>query len=89
MSEPRYIVGIDLGTTNCVLSYIDTQKEHDLSKGIINIFQIPQLVAPGEVGEKDLLPSFIYLPTDQEKQGGRLTMSWNPFSDRVVGTYAK
>ncbi len=89
MSESRYIVGIDLGTTNCVLSYIDTQEEHDLTTAPINIFQVPQLVAPGEIGEKDFLPSFIYLPTDQERQGGRLTMSWNPFGDRVVGTYAK
>jgi len=89
LSKSRYIVGIDLGTTNCVLSYIDTRKEHDLTTAPIDIFLVPQLVAPGEIGEKDLLPSFIYLPTNQEKQGERLTMSWNPFGDRVVGAYAK
>ena len=88
MTESRYIVGIDLGTTNCVLSYIDTQESEESAAGSAEIFHVPQVVAPGEIGEKDLLPSFIYLPTDQEKEGGRLAMPWDPFGDRLVGAYA-
>ena len=89
MSGSRFIVGIDLGTTNSVLAYMDTRKGDDLSTGPVNIFRIPQLLAPGEVGEKELLPSFIYLPTDQEKQAEGFRMPWDPFGDRVVGAYAK
>ncbi len=88
MTGSRYIVGIDLGTTNCVLSYIDTQKGEESSVSPPEVFHVPQIVAPGEITEKDLLPSFIYLPTDQEKEGGRLAMPWDPFGDRLVGTYA-
>lgn len=84
-STPRFIVGIDLGTTNCSLAYLDTQNETNEIKQ----FDIPQIVAPGEVGRKRLLPSFIYLPTEQEKEGGGLTMPWDPFGDRVVGEYAR
>ncbi len=84
-SGPRFIVGIDLGTTNCSLAYLDTQKETNR----IENFDIPQIVAPGEVGRKRLLPSFVYLPTEHEKEGGGLTMPWDPFGDRVVGEYAR
>ncbi len=86
MSGSRFIAGIDLGTTNCVLSYRDTATG---SEGRIEIFKIPQIAAPGEVEEKRLLPSFIYIPTDREKEGGGLTMPWDPFGDRVVGAYAR
>ncbi len=86
MAETRFIAGIDLGTTNCVLSYIDTQTGEE---GAVNIFRIPQITAPGEIEEKELLPSFIYIPTTIEKEGGGLTMPWDPFGDRVIGSYAR
>lgn len=82
---PRFIVGIDLGTTNCVVSYIDTSEDDPE----IRIFPLPQVVSPGEVAEKELLPSFIYLPTKQEKEGGGLRMPWDPFGERVIGEYAR
>ncbi|HID98058.1 MAG TPA: Hsp70 family protein [Thermodesulfobacteriaceae bacterium] len=85
MSDSRYIIGIDLGTTNCVLSYVDTEED----KEIIRILPVPQIVAPGETDESDLLPSFIYLPTEQEKKDKTLTLPWDPFGDRVVGAYAR
>ena len=86
MADSRFIAGIDLGTTNCVLSYVDTETGDE---GSIEIFQIPQITAPGEVEEKALLPSFIYIPTQREKEGGGLTMPWDPFGDRVIGAYAR
>ncbi len=87
MNDPksRFVVGIDLGTTNSVLSYIDTQAESDK----IEIFPCPQIEAPGEVKEHALLPSFIYLPTQQEREGGGLEMPWDPFGERVVGRWAR
>ncbi len=86
MADSRFIAGIDLGTTNCVLSYIDTETGDE---GTVEIFRIPQITAPGEVEEKPLLPSFIYIPTEREKEGGGLTMPWDPFGDRVIGSYAR
>ena len=57
----RYLVGIDLGTTNIAVAYVDTA-----SKAVggpkLHTFHIPQVVAAGQVQENDLLPSFLYLP---------------------------
>ncbi|RUM89760.1 MAG: Hsp70 family protein [Thermodesulfatator sp.] len=92
MKEPRsrFVVGIDLGTTNSVLSYIDTsQKPEGSQPQEIQIFLCPQIEAPGEVKEHRLLPSFIYLPTQQEREGGGLVMPWDPFGERVVGKWAR
>jgi len=46
-------IGIDLGTTNCALSYTHGES--------VEQFGIPQLVQPGEVREESLLPSFVFL----------------------------
>jgi len=40
---PRYLIGIDLGTTNSVVAYIDTE---GADPGI-RVFPVPQLVAQG------------------------------------------
>lgn len=64
----RYVVGIDLGTTHTVVGFVDTQRAHDDQAGAltaqtrpkIQVFPVPQLVAPGEVAPRPLLPSFRY-----------------------------
>jgi len=89
VNRSPYVIGIDLGTTNCVLAYVDTREDEGSSPAPIQVLDIPQLVAPGEVGKKALLPSFIYLPTDAEKENGQLQLPWDPFGERVVGTYAQ
>ena len=67
MSEPshqaRYSVGIDLGTTHCVLSYIDLEANADKSgKDVdVNVLAIPQLVQPGVIG-REASTAFINLP---------------------------
>ena len=50
---PAEIIGIDLGITNCALAYA--------SGNVVEVFQIPQLVNPGEEREEPLLPSFLFL----------------------------
>ena len=47
MSEARYSIGIDLGTTHCALSFVDLS----LGEGeeIVETMLIPQLTAPGSV----------------------------------------
>ncbi len=89
MKEKKFIVGIDLGTTNCVLSYIriDDIKEGDIPP--IKVMEVLQLVSPKQIDSLKLLPSFIYLPTQAEKDSNALTTPWDPFADRVIGKYAR
>jgi len=86
--ESRYIVGIDLGTTNSALGYVDL---HDASPGSIRVltFDIPQLVGHGRVAARPTLPSFLYLPGDYDLQGGVTALPWNQERDYAVGVFAR
>jgi molecular chaperone DnaK (HSP70) len=86
MASSRYVVGIDLGTTHCALAYVDTSKGDEAA---ITQFPIPQVVAPGEVAERTLLPSFIYLPGPGEQPVGALRLPWAPERDFAVGEFAR
>lgn len=61
MAGPRFAVGIDLGTVNTALAFVDLAREGDLA-GAVEAMAIPQLAAPGDVRERRLLPSCAYLP---------------------------
>lgn len=68
-SSPRFVVGIDLGTTNCAVAFADTQAtDSSGSKTLprVGIFPVPQPVAPGEMERRPTLPSFLYQPTPGE-----------------------
>jgi len=54
-------VGIDLGTTNSALAWINPAEAEDTSFPPIHIFDIPQLVAAGRVEPRRTLPSFLFL----------------------------
>ncbi|HID97599.1 MAG TPA: molecular chaperone DnaK [Thermodesulfobacteriaceae bacterium] len=84
----RYIVGIDLGTTNSAVGYVDL---HDAAPGAISIltFKIPQVVGSGRVSQRPALPSFLYMPGEYELQAGSCTLPWAPDRKYVVGTYAR
>ncbi len=58
-------VGIDLGTTNSALAWIDPADAEDTSFPPIQIFEIPQLVTAGHVELRRTLPSFLYLEEGQ------------------------
>jgi molecular chaperone DnaK (HSP70) len=75
MSESRYVVGIDLGTTNTALAYVDTHEQVEHPK--INILEVPQVVRPGSVESRPLLPSFVYLPAEGELAEGSLNLPWD------------
>lgn len=81
----RYIVGIDLGTTNTALFYVDTH--HPASP--IHPFAIPQLVAPGRVETRPTLPSYCYLSATNEWPSGALRLPWGDERLDVVGEFAK
>ena len=54
-------IGIDLGTTNSALAWIDPREAEDLNFPPIHIFEVPQLVAPGKTEPRRTLPSFMFL----------------------------
>ncbi len=84
----RYIIGIDLGTTNSAVGYVDL---HDTTPGAIDIhsFKIPQLVGMGRMGELPSLPSFLYLPGEFDIQHGALDLPWKKGRQYAVGAYAR
>ncbi|MGK5069493.1 Hsp70 family protein [Janthinobacterium sp. RT4P48] len=79
VDKPAFLVGIDLGTTNTVVAYA---KAND-AQAEINLFAIEQLVAPGEVGARPLLPSLRYHPAAGELAAGDLQLPWR--QDDVAG----
>jgi len=85
--DRRYIIGIDLGTTNCALSFVDMEKGDNPPK--IRSFSIPQLVAAGEVGRTKVLPSFLYLPGKYDVNRAELALPWEPEPENVVGAFAR
>ena len=87
MSSPRYVVGIDLGTTNSALAYVDLESDA-LGPQAVQDFVIPQLVGPGETAGRRLLPSCAYLPATHELAGAALTLPWGE-RPIVIGELAK
>jgi Hsp70 protein len=85
---PDYCVGIDLGTTHCILSYVDISATTD-DEIVQEVMQIPQLTAPGEVEEKMQLPSFQYLPHEAELAEGATALPWTAKPDAIVGEIAR
>ena len=59
-------IGIDLGTTNSALAYIDAQPDTDFPE--IRVLEIPQHVDQRQVEPRRTLPSFLHLG-DQEYVG--------------------
>ena len=89
-AEPasRFLVGIDLGTTNSAVAYVDTDEE----EWAVRDFAIPQLVGPGEVEAREVLPSFHYEAAAGEFPAGALRLPWDaPGSDPkyAVGLFAR
>jgi hypothetical protein len=86
----RYLVGIDLGTTNSALAYIDLHGyRHGVKPPAIRPFGVPQLVAAGEAGERELLPSFLYLPGPHDLPPGATALPWDPERGYAVGEFAR
>ncbi|ELX09818.1 heat shock protein 70 [Janthinobacterium sp. HH01] len=84
MSDPRYAIGIDLGTTHSALSYVDLGAS-DGEKTQHGVLAIPQLTAPGTVEELPLLPSFLYLPHADELAPGELSLPWPQSEQEQTG----
>ncbi|EIV8493832.1 Hsp70 family protein [Vibrio vulnificus] len=84
MASPRYLVGIDLGTTNTVVAFCELTE--NLQQSNVSLFDIDQLIGPGEVVRKPLLPSFRYHPANGQIAPADLTLPWE--NQNVAGDIA-
>ncbi|QSA98656.1 Hsp70 family protein [Methylococcus sp. EFPC2] len=85
----RYLVGIDLGTTHTALAYADLARG---ARTKIEIFDIDQLIAPGEIAARPLLPSVRYHPARGELTEADTRLPWSSADevDRpVLGLWAR
>ncbi|MFO0675462.1 MAG: Hsp70 family protein [Polyangiaceae bacterium] len=76
------ILGIDLGTTHTAVASVDPEAEGAKP----GIFPVPQLVAPGEIDARPLLPSFLYFAHESE---GPQSLPWDKKRTYVVGEHAR
>ena len=74
-APPRYVVGIDLGTTNCAAAFVDTEARNGTGDAVTT-WPVPQFVAAGTVEGRENLPSFLYRPADGEFPPAALAPPW-------------
>jgi hypothetical protein len=81
----RYVLGIDLGTTNCVLAFAPLETDAiELAE-----LRVVQLVDAGTLERRTTLPAFTYLATDQEARSGALDLPWSSGPAFAVGEHAR
>ena len=86
----KYVIGIDLGTTNSALAYTEINPGAERPDAPeVCLMDIPQLVNPGEVRDEPLLPSSLYVPGPSDFPAGSLALPWNPEPEFVVGRLAQ
>lgn len=88
MSEPVYIIGIDLGTTNSVAAYTEVNSTRGETSDI-KILKIPQLTCPGTVEKREILPSFILMHEKNDDRDEALNLPWDNETHYVVGEHAR
>lgn len=81
----KYVLGIDLGTTNSVLAYAAL----DSDAPRVELLEIPQLVGASTVEARRSLPSFLYLAPEHEASAGALDVPWEGGRPFAVGEYAR
>ena len=84
----RYLVGIDLGTTNIAVAYVDTASKA-AGGPKLHTFNVPQVVAAGQVQEQALLPSFLYIPGPHDLAPGSIDLPWKKNPTETVGAFAR
>ncbi len=76
----RFLIGIDLGTTNSAVAFVDTLAADPR----VRVFEVPQLVAPGEVTPRRQLPSFVYLAGDIDLAPHETALPWRAASTAAI-----
>ncbi|MCA9122960.1 MAG: Hsp70 family protein [Planctomycetales bacterium] len=79
-------MGIDLGTTNSAVTYVDTDEQ----PWQVRVLPLPQLVGPGEVESRESLPSFHFQPTPSQYTPDALRLPWQKETPAfAVGIFAR
>jgi len=81
--NPRFSLGIDLGTSNCAMAVADNDSDST------EVLQVTQIVAANQVGEMRTLPSSLYLPHPDEFPAGSLRLPWDAAGPGIVGQFAR
>ncbi|CAM3951901.1 Hsp70 family protein [Vibrio neonatus] len=91
--KSRFLVGIDLGTTNTVVAFCENNEP--LKESPLQLFEIPQLVGQGEVAKRPQLPSFRFHATKQQFSSESLQLPWEQHSvdgdieQVIIGEWAR
>ena len=81
--NPRFSLGIDLGTSNCAMAVADNDSDS------IDVLQVTQIVAANQVGGMRTLPSSLYLPHPDEFPAGSFRLPWDAAGPGIVGQFAR
>ncbi|MCG8563710.1 MAG: hsp70 family protein, partial [Desulfobacterales bacterium] len=95
--DKQYVIGIDLGTTNSAVSYVDVVglREETAKGGTpdkekwIKVFNVPQLTGHGEFTKVPVLPSFLYIPGKYDISQEVLKHPWKKREDMFAGVFAR
>ncbi len=85
MTTSRWVVGIDLGTTNCAVAAVDTQAGAPRPEHV----DVTQVVGPGEVAARPTMPSMLLLPAAHEVAPEAMGLPWSGPAPSVVGAFAQ
>jgi hypothetical protein len=85
MKTPHYSIGIDLGTTNSTLAFVSLKD----ASSAIHLLDVPQMISATAMEDRKLLPSFLYVPTEAEKESGALRLTENQTGQGLVGHFAR
>ncbi|MCK5784396.1 MAG: Hsp70 family protein, partial [Desulfobacterales bacterium] len=96
LDDKRYVIGIDLGTTNSAVSYVEPASENGTDqqpekplKQRIKIFKVPQLTGSGEVNRVSVLPSFLYIPGAYDISKDSISLPWKTDENNFSGVFAR
>lgn len=90
MDDSRFVVGIDLGTSNSALAYVDTMTVEELEDGAdVLLLEMDQVTAPGAVESRPTLPSVVYVRGESELPEGALNLPWRADPGYCVGAFAR
>src|SRR5215813_12470503 len=82
----NYLVGIDLGTSNSAVAYIDRSQGPDAP---VMDFPIMQTIWPSDVRPQALLPSALYLQHPDELPAEAYALPWDPAPPQIAGEFAR
>ena len=85
-TSSTYLVGIDLGTSNCAVASVEPGLG---AEAPVVDFPIPQLLRAGETAPRPLLPSCLYLPSPHEIAPEATRLPWGEEPGCIVGEFAR